>query len=39
MRSERAFCVELAYNLPFRWFLDRVLIGRSFDATVFTRNR
>ncbi len=33
VRSERAFCVELAYNLPFRWFLDMGLIERSFDAT------
>jgi len=37
VRSERAFCEELAYNLPFRWFLDMGLIERSFDA--FTRNR
>ena len=37
VRSERAFCEELGCNLPFRWFLDRGLIERSFDA--FTRNR
>ena len=39
VRSERAFCEELAYNLLFRWFLDMGLIERSFDATVFTKNR
>jgi len=37
VRSERAFCEELGCNLPFRRFLDRGLIGRSFDA--FTKNR
>ena len=39
VRSERAFCEELEYNLLFRWFLDMDLIERSFDATVFTKNR
>ena len=39
VRSERAFCEELAYNLPCRWFLDMDLMERSFDATVFARNR
>ncbi len=39
MHSERAFCEELEYNLPCRWFLDMDLIERSFDATVFTKNR
>ena len=39
VRSERAFCEELTYNLPFRRFLDMGLIERSFDVTVFTRNR
>ncbi len=38
-RSERAFCEELEYNLLFRWFLDMDLMERSFDATVFTKNR
>jgi transposase len=39
VRSERAFCEELDYNLLFRWFLDMELIEPSFDATVFTKNR
>ena len=39
VRSERAFCEELDYNLLFRWFLDLELIEPSFDATVFTKNR
>ena len=39
VRSERACCEELAYNLPCRWFLDMDLMERSFDATVFTQNR
>ena len=39
VRSERACCKELAYNLPCRWFLDMDLMERSFDATVFTQNR
>ena len=39
VRSERACCEELAYNLPCRWFLDMDLMERSFDSTVFTQNR
>lgn len=39
VRSERAFCEELEYNLLFRWFLDMQLMEASFDATVFTKNR
>ncbi|MDE0672422.1 MAG: leucine-rich repeat domain-containing protein [Caldilineaceae bacterium] len=39
MRSERAFCEELEYNLLYRWFLDMDLMECSFDATVFTKNR
>ena len=39
VRSERAFCEELEYNLLFRWFLDMQLMETSFDATVFTKNR
>ena len=39
VRSERAFCEELEYNLLFRWFLDMGLMERSFDPTVFTKNR
>jgi transposase len=39
VRSERAFCEELDYNLLFRWFLDMNLMESSFDATTFTKNR
>lgn len=39
VRSERAFCEELDYQLLFRWFLDMNLIEPSFDATTFTKNR
>ena len=39
VRSERAFCEELGYNLLFRWFLDMDLTEPSFDPTVFTKNR
>jgi transposase len=39
VRSERAFCEELDYNLLFRWFLDMDLTEPSFDPTVFTKNR
>ena len=39
VRSELAFCEELEYNLLFRCFLDRNLMERSLDLTVFTKNR
>jgi transposase len=39
VRSERAFCEELDYNLLFRWFLDMDLLEPSFAPTVFTKNR
>ena len=39
VRSERAFCEELKYNLLFRWFLDMDHIEPSFDPNVFTKNR
>ena len=39
VRSERAFCEELDYNLLFRWFLGMQLMERSFDPAVFTKNR
>src|ERR687885_1261286 len=39
VRSERAFCEELEYNLLFRWFLDMDLLEPSFDASTFTKNR
>ena len=39
VRSERAFCEELAYHLLFRWFLDMSLVEPSFDASTFSKNR
>jgi transposase len=39
VRSERAFCEQLDYNLLFRWFLPMDLFEPSFDATTFTKNR
>src|SRR5258707_12152302 len=39
VRSERAFCEELDYQLLYRWFLDMGLLEPSFDPTVFTKNR
>lgn len=39
VRSERAFCEQLDYNLLFRWFLDMNVLEPSFDPTVFTKNR
>jgi transposase len=39
VRSERAFCEDLDYNLLFRWFLDMDLLEPSFDPTTFTKNR
>src|SRR5437016_7076283 len=34
VRSERAFCEELDYNLLFRWFLDMQLVEPSFVSTT-----
>jgi transposase len=39
VRSERLFCEQLDYNLLFRWFLGMNMDERSFDPTVFTKNR
>jgi transposase len=39
VRSERAFCEELDYQLLFRWFLEMGLMEPSFDPTAFTKNR
>lgn len=39
VRSERALCEQIEYNLLWRWFLDMGLIEPSFDPTVFTKNR
>src|SRR3954447_508189 len=39
IRSERAFCEQLNYNLLFKWFLDLRIDQAAFDATTFSKNR
>ena len=39
IRSERAFCERLNYDLLFKWFLDMRIDQVAFDATTFTKNR
>jgi transposase len=39
MRSERAFCERLNYDLLFKWFLDMAIDAKAFDPTTFTKNR
>jgi transposase len=39
VRSERAFCEELDYNILYRWFLGMDLLEPSSDPTSFTKNR
>jgi transposase len=39
IRSERAFCERLNYDLLFKWFLDLPIDAKAFDATTFTKNR
>lgn len=39
IRSERAFCERLNYDLLFKWFLDLSIEAPAFDATTFTKNR
>lgn len=39
MRSERAFCERLNYDMLFKWFLDLPIDARAFDPTTFTKNR
>jgi transposase len=39
MRSERAFCERLNYDMLFKWFLDMPIDSKAFDATTFTKNR
>jgi transposase len=39
VRSERAFCERLNYDLLFKWFLDLPIDAKAFDATTFTKNR
>jgi transposase len=37
MRSERAFCERLNYDMLFKWFLDMPIDAKAFDATTFTK--
>ena len=39
MRSERAFCERLNYDMLFKWFLDLASDAPSFDASTFSKNR
>src|SRR3954453_4992121 len=39
VRSERAFCEELDFQLLYRWFLDMSLMELSFDQSTFSKNR
>ena len=39
VRSERQFCERLEYDLLFKWFLDLNIMDRSFDHSVFSKNR
>lgn len=39
IRSERAFCERLNYDLLFKWFLDLPIDAAAFDPTTFTKNR
>jgi transposase len=39
VRSERAFCEQLDYDLLWRWFLDMSLMEPSFDQSTFSKNR
>jgi transposase len=39
VRSERAFCERLNYDLLFKWFLNLAIDVKAFDPTTFTKNR
>jgi transposase len=39
IRSERAFCERLNFDLLFKWFLDLRIDEPAFDATTFSKNR
>jgi transposase len=39
IRSERAFCERLNYDLLFKWFLDLPIDAEAFDASTFSKNR
>jgi len=38
VRSERAYCDRLDYDLMFRFFLDMNMIDESFDPSTFAKN-
>ena len=39
VRSERAFCERLRYDLLFKWFLGLRIDDDAFDASTFSKNR
>ena len=39
IRSERALCEDLNYNLLYRWFLDMDMVELGFNASTFSKNR
>ncbi len=39
IRSERAFCERLNYDLLFKWFLDMRIDQPAFDASTFSKYR
>jgi transposase len=39
IRSERQFCERLRYDLLFKWFLDLNIMDKTFDASVFAKNK
>jgi transposase len=39
IRSERAFCERLNFDLLFKWFLGLAIDAKAFDATTFSKNR
>ena len=39
MRSDRAICERLNYDMLFKWFLDLPIDAPSFDASTFSKNR
>ncbi len=39
IRSERALCEQLEYNILYRWFLDMDMLEAVFVPTTFSKNR
>ncbi len=39
VRSERAFCERLRYDMLFKWFLGLRIDDDAFDASTFSKNR